>query len=133
MLFRSLFAAAQSDGKITAELLAANTNLAALTSQILPRRATATHGAAQLKQPVAVAAEKSASTYQTRLVPPPSPQEAVLLATFAVGENDFQTLATARTKAVQSYLLQTGQVEAGRLFPTTTVRTDGSRAYLQFQ
>ncbi len=130
---QKLFAAAQSDGKITAQLLAANTNLAALAAQILPRRETDTHGATQLKAPVVSAAEKSAPAYQTKLVPPPSPPEAVLLTTFVIGENDFQTLAAARAKAVQSYLLQTGQVEAGRLFPTTTVRTDGRRAYLQFQ
>ena len=130
---QKLFAAAQADGKITAEFLAANTNIAVLKAQILPRREADVHAAAQSRKPIVAPPEKSANAYQTKLVPPPSPQEAVLLATFAVGENDFQTLATARTKAVQSYLLQTGQIEAGRLFPTTTVRTDGSRAYLQFQ
>ncbi len=130
---QKLFAAAHSDGKITEQLLAANTNLAAFTAQILPRTAPDTHGATLLSPPVVSASEESVRAYQTKLVPPPSPQEAVLLTTFMVGENDFQTLAAARAKAVQSYLLQTGQVEAGRLFLTTTVRTDGSRAFLLFQ
>ena len=130
---QKLFAAAQADGKITAEFLAANTNIAVLKAQVWPPREADVHAAAQSRKPVVAPPEKSANAYQTKLVPPPSPQEAVLLTTFAIGENDFQALAAARAKAVQAYLLQTGQVEAGRLFPTTTVRTDGSRAYLQFQ
>ena len=42
--------------------------------------------------------------------------EAVLLATFPVSQNDLETLAASRAKAVQAYLLQTGKVEASRLF-----------------
>jgi len=38
---------------------------------------------------------------------------------------------------VQAYLLQTGKVEASRIFPTASgaehLRRDGSKAYLQLQ
>ena len=63
--------------------------------------------------------------------------EAVLLATFPIGENDLETLAASRAKAVRAYLLQTGKVEAARLFlkedQTAGLRSDGSRVYLQFR
>ena len=46
-------------------------------------------------------------------------------------------LAASRAKAVQSYLAQTGKVEAARLFlkedQTAGLRSDGSRVYLQFK
>ena len=63
--------------------------------------------------------------------------EALLLATFPVSDADFETLAAARAKAVQTYLLQTGKVDAARIFLTAngagTMRREGSRANLQFQ
>ena len=63
--------------------------------------------------------------------------EAVLLATYPVAESDLETLAASRAKAVRAYLLQTGKVEAARLFlkesQAAGLRSDGSRVYLQFQ
>jgi hypothetical protein len=63
--------------------------------------------------------------------------EAALLTTFPVSQSDLETLAASRAKAVQDYLLQTGKVEAPRLFlkedPTAGLRSDGSRVYLQFK
>jgi len=56
--------------------------------------------------------------------------------TYLIGENDLATLAANRAKTVQDYLLQTGKVEAARLFLTakgTALRSDGSRVYLQFR
>jgi hypothetical protein len=48
-----------------------------------------------------------------------------------------EALADARAKAVRAYILQSGKVEDTRLFLTENqtggVRSDGSRAYLQFQ
>ena len=60
------------------------------------------------------AAAQPASTLRpaTKLVPPPEPMEALLLATFPVSDADFQTLAAGRAHSVQAYLLQTGKVEA---------------------
>jgi hypothetical protein len=75
--------------------------------------------------------------YQTKLVPPPDPMEAALLTTFPVSQSDLEALAASRAKAVQAYLLQTGKVEAARLFlkedQTAGLRSDGSRVYLQFR
>ena len=63
--------------------------------------------------------------------------EALLVALIPVREADLATLAAERAKTVQTYLLQTGKVEAARLFLTDDqtggVRSDGSRAYLQFR
>jgi hypothetical protein len=63
--------------------------------------------------------------------------EAVLLATFTVNQNHLEALAASRAKAVQAYILQTGEVEASRLFlkagVAEGVRGDGSRVFLQFR
>jgi hypothetical protein len=63
--------------------------------------------------------------------------EAVLLATIPVGQNDLETLAANRARTVQAYILQSGKVEASRLFlkagAAEGVRSDGSRVYLQFR
>ena len=63
--------------------------------------------------------------------------EAVLLVTFPVSPGDLETLAASRAKVVQAYILQTGKVEASRLFlkagTAEGVRSDGSRVYLQFR
>ncbi|HEY4416556.1 MAG TPA: hypothetical protein VGO57_12780, partial [Verrucomicrobiae bacterium] len=74
--------------------------------------------------------------YQTKLVPVPSPTEAVLLSTYPIGENELGALAANRAQAVKDYLLQNGKVEAPRLFLTAkgvALRNDGSRVYLQFR
>jgi hypothetical protein len=61
----------------------------------------------------------------------------MLLATYPVGAADLETLAASRAKAAQTYLIQTGKVEAARVFlkasTPDTLRRDGSRTYLQFQ
>jgi len=136
---KKLYGEAKSAGKITPALIAANTNLAAYAAKILSHRLTSNKQATQLMQ-----SEKSANNqsvagtgYQTKLVPPPDPMEALLLATYSVSQDDLETLAANRAKAVQAYILQTGKVEASRLFLKTgaaeAVRSDGSRVYLQFR
>ena len=136
---KSLFAEAVAGNKISPELIAANTNLAAYVAQIQPRAATATKQGTQLMQPDASAVKNqpAGTGYQTKLVPPPDPMEAALLTTFPVSQSDLEALAASRAKAVQDYLLQTGKVEAARLFlkedQTAGLRSDGSRVYLQFR
>ena len=137
---KKIYVEAEAAGKITPELIAANTNLAAYAAQVLPRKAIASKGATQLMQ-TEKSAEKNqpaaGAAYQTKLVPPPDPMEAVLLATFPVSQNDLEALAASRAKAVQAYILQSGKVEASRLFlkagAAEGVRSDGSRVYLQFR
>jgi len=132
-----LYGQAVSAGKITPELIAANTNLAAFVAQVAPPKSNDKKGSSLLmRQEVTGDSTAAAATYHTKLVPPPTAQEALLLATYPVTESDLEALAAARAKAVQNYLLQSGKVEASRLFLTTkggVLRSDGSRAYLQFR
>jgi len=133
-----LYGEAEANGKITPEIIAANTNLENYAAQILPRRLTEMKGATKLMSSE-TSKERAATNvvYQTKLVPPPEPMEAVLLATFSVSDTDFESLAAARAKAVRAYLLQTGKVEASRLFLKQSaaehLRRDGSRVYFQFR
>ena len=57
-----------------------------------------------------------ATTNQPPVVSLPPDAEALLLATYPVTDADLETLAAARAQAVQTYLLQSGKVEAARLF-----------------
>jgi len=129
---QKLYNEAISDKKITPELVAANTNLAAFAAQILPKNMV--KQSTQLMKSPSEAKATVERGYSTKLDPRPDATEAVLLATIPVSEGDLAALAAARAKVVQAYLLQSGKVDAGRLFLTTaTLRRDGSRAYLQFR
>ncbi|HUC83965.1 MAG TPA: DUF748 domain-containing protein [Candidatus Acidoferrales bacterium] len=134
-----LYAEAFAAKKITPQLIAANTNLAAYAAEAEARRPSIKKGASLLvfRQPATLANTGAAPPPATKLVPPPDPMEALLLATFPISDADFQALAARRAQAAQAYLLQEGKVEAGRLFVaasgTASLRRDGSRAYLQFQ
>jgi hypothetical protein len=137
---QKFFAEAVAAQKITPELIAANTNLMAYVAEVSSHRALIKlKQAAQLLRhtPAVTAASAPAAAPATKLVPPPEPMEALLLATIPISDADFQALAAARAKAVQSYLLQTGKVEPSRIFLTASgaenLRRDGSRAYLQFR
>ena len=119
--------------KITPELVAANTNLAAYIAEAAAQNRWIKKGAASLMKHGSEATPKPV----TKLSPQPDPLEALLLVTFPVSTDDLQTLAASRARAVQTYLLQTGKVDAGRIFLTASgnenLRRDGSRAYLQFR
>lgn len=129
---------AVANGKITPEIIAANTNLETYAAKVLPRRTVAAKGATKLMS-LQTAKNQTPTNfvYQTKLVPPPDPTEAVLLTTIPVGDDDFESLAAARAKAVENYLLQTGKVESARLFlkqsASANLRREGSRVYLQFR
>jgi hypothetical protein len=135
---RKFYDEALANKKITPELIAANTNLASYAAQVLPHNLVNEKGATKLIRSLLPGNSKPAkSVYQTKLVPPPDPMEALLLATISVSDSDLETLAADRAKTVRDYILQTGKVEVARLFltenPTGGVRSDGSRVYLQFQ
>jgi len=121
--------------KITPELIAANTNLAAYAARIMPHKTTTRKGG-QMLASTSGTAEKIAVPV-SKLVPPPDPMEALLLATYPVSAADLETLAASRAKVAQTYLIETGKVEAARVFirasTPDTLRRDGSRTYLQFQ
>jgi hypothetical protein len=135
---KTLYAEAVAGGKITPEFIAANTNLAVYAAQILPRRAQIKKGAEMLQEtPAPASRPEPAAPPATKPAPPADSMEALLLATFPVNDGDLAALAANRAKAVQAYLLQTGKVEAARIFlkagGVEALRRDGSRAYLQFQ
>jgi hypothetical protein len=132
---KRLYAEAIGDGKVTPQLVAANSNLVAYAAEVLPRKIIYVKGATKLKNSGTASGSKLvAPTYQSKLVPLPDPTEAVLLATFAVNDGDLQTLAAARAKAVQTYLLASGKITAGRLFlKQGDLRHDGSKVILSFR
>ena len=69
--------------------------------------------------------------------PPAGEIEQALLNSIAVSDSDFASLASDRAKAVRDYILQTGKVEAERVFITETqpggVKTNGSKVYLELK
>ena len=131
---KRLYAEAVAAGKITPQLLAANTNLVAYAAQVLPNKFVNEKGATKLKRGGGTPKSAAEAGYQTKLVPPPDPAEAVLLTTFPINDGDLSTLATARAKAVQNYLLASGKVTAGRLFlKQGELRRAGSKVILSFR
>jgi len=74
---------------------------------------------------------------QTKPAASTDSMEVLLLAAIPVTDGDFEALASERAKAVRAYILQTGKVEAARLFlaenQTGGVKANGSRVYLQFR
>jgi hypothetical protein len=126
--------------QLTPEMVAANTNLAAYAAQAAAQAPASIKKGAQMllrHATVAKAVPAAAAKPVTKLVPPPSPMEALLLATFPVSDGDLETLAANRARAVQAYLLEYGKVSPARIFVTATgpdsLRRDGSRAYVQFR
>jgi len=141
---KRLYDEAAASGTINAQFIAAHTNLAVLAATVLPKPATVEKGAARLARRSAPAPKATNSIvvvapYLTHLVPPPDPTEAVLLATptFAVTDEDLEKLANDRAQTVRNYLVETGKVEAGRLFTKTSsagnLRRDGSEVWLQLR
>jgi hypothetical protein len=127
-------------GKITPEMIAANTNLEAYAAALTPGRTANEKGASQLldaKAPTNRTDKDPGPVYKTKLVPPPGPMEAALFMTVTVEPADLVKLANTRSQAVQAYLLQNGKIEGNRLFVKNlspeSLRTTGSRVYLQFQ
>jgi Domain of Unknown Function (DUF748) len=141
---KTLYDEAWDEGVINTEFIAASTNLAALAAQIPSRAGKIEKGATILMKGTSTPAPKSsqdvgvsAQAKPTALTALTDPMEALLMATIPIPAGDFEALVSERAKAVRAYLLQTGKVEAARLFLTENqtggVRSDGSRAYLQFR
>jgi hypothetical protein len=67
----------------------------------------------------------------------PEEMALALMATILISDTDFQDLAAARAKVVQDYILQSGRVEAERVFLSkhepANIKRQGARAYLQLQ
>jgi hypothetical protein len=139
---KKLYSEAVGKGVINPAFIAANTNLAAIAAQIKSVSTQPVKGATRLMQESPGAAKSKSSPTAAAATPAKlavsgDPMEILLKATIPVSDADFQALAAERAKAVRAYLLQTGKVDAERLFiaenKTGGVRSDGSRVYLQFQ
>src|SRR5579862_7124298 len=143
ILVKKLYGEAWAHGQITPAMLAANTNLVAAMAQIQSRSPKVQKDVTIMMKSFHPSASPTSGTVvattpsQLKLPPVADPLEVLLLASIPVTGNDFEALATDRAKAVRAYILSTGKVEASRLFlaenQTGGVRSDGSRAYLQFR
>jgi len=141
-LVKKFYQEAWAKNQITPAMLAANTNIASAVAQLKSKNAKVEKDATILLKGVPVPAEPASGTMTAassalKLPPVADPTEVVLLASIPVTDNDFETLASDRAKAVRTYILATGKVQATRLFLTENqtggVRSDGSRVYLQFR
>jgi hypothetical protein len=139
---KKFYGEAVGKGVINPAFIAANTNLAAIAEQIKSSSAENAKGATRLKKGLPGPAKESTSAATTaapakKAEVSTDPMEILLMATLPVTDTDLQTLVADRAKAVRAYILQTGKVEAERLFLTESqsggVRSDGSRVYLQFR
>ena len=138
---KKLYSEAVGNGVINADFLAAHTNLVAIAAQIKSSSVKTEKSATLLMQGLPGAGSKPSKTpiafKHAQVVGPADPKEILLLASIPVTDDDFAALASERAKAVRAYILATGKVEAGRIFLTENkaggVRSDGSRAYLQFR
>ena len=134
---KTLYSEAVGKGVINAAFIAANTNLIAIAAQIPSRSGKTEKDATLLMQRSSATAPKSSKAAPAKAATSADPMETMLMATIPVNDADFQALADERAKAVRAYLLQTGKVEAERLFlaenKTGGVKSDGSRVYLQFR
>jgi hypothetical protein len=133
-LLKKLYADALAKGQIST---ASNgTPNAPTVSPPIVSKKTVEKGASQLmaRETAPVAPPPVAAQHSSTAA---DPMELALLNSIQVGDDDFQTLASQRAKAVREYILQSGKVEAGRLFLTESkaagLKTDGSRVYLQLQ
>ena len=136
---KKLYSEAVGKGVINPAFIAANTNLTAIAAQIKASSAEMEKGATILmKGPSDVASKSTRAVASSHArIAPSDPKEMLLLASIPITDDDFAVLVSDRAKAVRAYILATGKVEAGRIFLTENktggVRSDGSRAYLQFR
>lgn len=135
---RKFYGEALGRGTIDLEKLSANTNLAAVAVLLSPKSKEKQKGAAVMMlgnttQPGGITNAPAGST----LTAITDPMELALLTTFTVADSDLQALASERAKVVRDYILQSGKVEAERLFLTESqpdgVKSEGSRVYVHFR
>ncbi|MGH7977954.1 MAG: DUF748 domain-containing protein [Limisphaerales bacterium] len=128
--------------QITPAMIAASTNLTAIANQIQsPEDAVPKESQFLAKpngpEPEPEQSATNSSLSRQKLAPPVNPREALLTAIIPVPESQLETLALNRAKAVRSYIVNSGHVDASRLFlaqnPGGTLRQDGSRVHLQLE
>jgi hypothetical protein len=138
---KKLYNEALANGKISPAVLAAHTNLAVIAAQIKsPARNQKqveflVQNSQSSQSPRKTSPALVLAPSQSKLPPLTDPKEALLVAIMPVSDSDMETLAINRAKAVRAYILESGKVEADRLFleqsQTGGLRQDGSRVYLE--
>jgi len=132
-LVKRLYAEALASGQLASASTNADGTPAPLPSLYQPGRME--RGAADLLRKDTRPAGQSET--KTSSITVSDPFEQALLNSLTISESEFQELAASRARAVREYLLQSGQVEAERLFlienQTSGTMTNGSRVYLQLQ
>jgi hypothetical protein len=137
-LIKALYADMLAKGLIVTSN-ANGTGKAAVPLPSLYKNAEAQHGATELlrRETVAVPVAQSTVSAGPSRSTVTDPFELALLNSISVPDDDFQTLASNRAKAVREYILQGGKVEGERVFlaesKTTGLKTEGSRVYLELQ
>jgi hypothetical protein len=100
-------------------------------------RKTGERGATQLMSRETTPATTSQPTAISASGATTNPYELALLNSVSVSDQDYQSLAGDRAKAVREYVFQSGKVEGDRLFLTEakpgSLKTEGPRVYLQLQ
>jgi hypothetical protein len=134
---------AVNSGQITPAVISANTNLNAIAVQIEKQSAqNKKQGVLLEEESQAMMAQPATGTAGVKspmfkLPPPADPREALLEALIPISDSDLETLAIERAKAVRTYILASGKVEAGRLFLAQSenggLRQEGCRVYLQLE
>ena len=138
-LIKTLYADALSKGLIvTSSSATAGGSNAQVPPPALFRTVETKRGATELLQK-----EKISTPTATRANLEPStttvtdPFELALLNSISLSDDDFQTLAANRAKAVRDYILQSGKVESARVFLTENksggLKNEGPRVYLELQ
>lgn len=134
-LIKALYADAFAKGLIVTSSNS-TTPLPVPTSQQAFKK-TAERGATQLMAKTTTPPPATTSTGNGTVATAADPMEQALLNSISVGDDDFQSLAAQRAKAVREYILQSGKVEPERLFLTENksegLKTQGPRVYLQLQ
>lgn len=135
-LVEKLYQEALAAGTITPQLIAANTNLAALALNIKsPPKNLKLALLLMKKSNPGVEKSPAAAPSSSRLPPLANPEEELLVDLLPVSAGDLETLAIERARTVRAYILLGGKVEPGRLFLAQNqaggLRQEGARAYLQ--
>jgi hypothetical protein len=137
-LVKNLYDEALANGAISPALIAADTNLAAIAAQIksVPQNIKLAIMLVENPMSPSNASNTPAPAPQPHKLPPVAdPIEALLDATMPVSDSELEKLAITRAQTVRAYILQSGKVEAGRLFlgqgEGGGLRQDGSRVYLE--
>jgi hypothetical protein len=148
---QKLYDEASSKGPVQPPVASAPaTNLAAAPAIAITKKQTLppeiTKGATMLMQhktapataiPATAATAPSTNAAATASTEVAGEIEHALLNSIAISDSDFETLASDRAKAVRDYILQTGKVEAERIFLTESqpggFKANGSKVYLQLR